>query len=345
MPRISFILVLLCFSTISFAQFKFSGQANTEQHYEKAFLVLIDDYTKTHVLLTEQIVQETTIDKDGYFEFTGDFLPEQNRFYKIYLDQCNDSITNSNHLLNYCDHSSSIIFIANNTNSIHFPINDLNQMFCDISDGQMQNTAIQKIDSLQEVLLNDIQFLKSDFQRKIRYSEYVKQLQSFSETFNEPLAELYAFHLYANSASFSYDAYLNDTKESNYYQQLFNKLEDLYPNTLYTERFKNESVLSLESVSSRNLWVLSIILIIALSISLYFNFRNIKKQKQKNAITLDVLSSQEKKVVSLILEGKTNKEIANTLFISISTVKTHINNCYSKLQVSTRKELKLLLKK
>ena len=39
---------------------------------------------------------------------------------------------------------------------------------------------------------------------------------------------------------------------------------------------------------------------------------------------------------------KTNKEIASELFISLSTVKTHINNLNKKLNVTSRKELKRL---
>ncbi|HET7361516.1 MAG TPA: LuxR C-terminal-related transcriptional regulator [Salinimicrobium sp.] len=48
------------------------------------------------------------------------------------------------------------------------------------------------------------------------------------------------------------------------------------------------------------------------------------------------LSKQENTIKNLIVEGKTNKEIANELFISPST---HITNIYSKLQISGRKEL------
>ena len=43
-----------------------------------------------------------------------------------------------------------------------------------------------------------------------------------------------------------------------------------------------------------------------------------------------------------IAEGKSNKEIASELFISLSTVKTHINNLYKKLDVSSRDDLKSL---
>ena len=54
------------------------------------------------------------------------------------------------------------------------------------------------------------------------------------------------------------------------------------------------------------------------------------------------LTQQENKVLDLILEDKTNKEIASELFVSVSTVKTHINNVYKKLEVSSRKEVKEL---
>lgn len=51
------------------------------------------------------------------------------------------------------------------------------------------------------------------------------------------------------------------------------------------------------------------------------------------------LSKQEVTVRNLILQGKSNKEIANELFISLSTVKSHITNLYGKLNVSNRQEL------
>ena len=57
------------------------------------------------------------------------------------------------------------------------------------------------------------------------------------------------------------------------------------------------------------------------------------------------LSKQEYKIKEFIIDGKSNKEIAEELFISLNTVKTHITNIYHKLNVSNRKELFLKFKK
>ncbi|WP_313777819.1 helix-turn-helix transcriptional regulator [Flagellimonas meishanensis] len=61
-----------------------------------------------------------------------------------------------------------------------------------------------------------------------------------------------------------------------------------------------------------------------------------RSQHKSGTVTL---SKQEALVKNLILQGKSNKEIANELFISLSTVKSHITNIYTKLQVSGRQEL------
>ena len=63
----------------------------------------------------------------------------------------------------------------------------------------------------------------------------------------------------------------------------------------------------------------------------------LKRAKTKNEN--QELSKQELNVKKLILDGKSNKDIADDLFISLSTVKTHITNIYNKLNVSNRTEL------
>ena len=51
---------------------------------------------------------------------------------------------------------------------------------------------------------------------------------------------------------------------------------------------------------------------------------------------LNPISDREQEVLQLIASGKSNNAIADVLYISVSTVKTHINNLYSKLGVESR---------
>ena len=55
------------------------------------------------------------------------------------------------------------------------------------------------------------------------------------------------------------------------------------------------------------------------------------------------LSKREKEVLELVLQGKSNKQIALSLDISIRTVEFHLKNIYAKFQVSSRIELILKL--
>ena len=50
------------------------------------------------------------------------------------------------------------------------------------------------------------------------------------------------------------------------------------------------------------------------------------------------LTSQEKKVLQLLVEGKSYKMIAAELFVAVDTVKTHITNIYAKLHVHSGTE-------
>jgi DNA-binding CsgD family transcriptional regulator len=53
----------------------------------------------------------------------------------------------------------------------------------------------------------------------------------------------------------------------------------------------------------------------------------------------DALTPGERRVVRLALEGRTNPEIAQQLFVTAKTVETHLRHVYQKLGVRSRREL------
>jgi NarL family two-component system response regulator LiaR len=61
-----------------------------------------------------------------------------------------------------------------------------------------------------------------------------------------------------------------------------------------------------------------------------------KMRSKKETKPHEALTAREMEILRLIAEGKNNQEIADTLFITVKTVKTHITNILSKLGVDDR---------
>lgn len=57
------------------------------------------------------------------------------------------------------------------------------------------------------------------------------------------------------------------------------------------------------------------------------------------------LSPQEQRIVALVAEGKTNKEIAQELGLSPNTVKNYLSNAFQKLQITRRSQAVALFHK
>lgn len=69
-----------------------------------------------------------------------------------------------------------------------------------------------------------------------------------------------------------------------------------------------------------------------------------KADKKSNIFDKYNLSDRERDVIIYVLKGYSNKKIADILFISLSTVKSHIHNTFKKTGSSTRYELIHLIK-
>lgn len=83
--------------------------------------------------------------------------------------------------------------------------------------------------------------------------------------------------------------------------------------------------------------------------SRYLYFPEIKIMDETEALDnysrIYSISSREKEVAQLLLEGLSYKEIGARLFISYETVKSHVNNIYLKSNVKSKMELAGLIRK
>jgi two-component system, NarL family, response regulator LiaR len=68
--------------------------------------------------------------------------------------------------------------------------------------------------------------------------------------------------------------------------------------------------------------------------------REVRSPESPEALR-EPLTERETEVLRLLARGMANKQIARELFIAVSTVKTHVNNLYRKLDISSRTQAAL----
>jgi DNA-binding NarL/FixJ family response regulator len=62
-------------------------------------------------------------------------------------------------------------------------------------------------------------------------------------------------------------------------------------------------------------------------------------------VTPEDFTEREKEIIKLLIQGKSNREIAETLYLSVGTVKNYISQIYMKINVSDRTNAVLFFKK
>ncbi len=352
MGYLKYIIVFLCFGNVASAQYYFNGYIDIERWQGEVYLSVIDDYRTIDGIIDEQIISKVSTDKSGFFEIKGDQLNGEQKIYKLHVDNCASFNQSGNHFDGHCEDSKDILFIAKNTDTIAFPLSFDAQMFCDIISNNPKTAAFIKIDSLKEEMKYSYSEFRSKASRELNNKKWFKTLQSFGETLNEPLAELYIYEFLSNRSHQFHDYYLEDLRTNTYYNNLLERLRINYPNATYTKQYEAELtsdqlIANPPKEHSDFNWTLFLILTLILSLLLnIWLFVSARRHKTKQHTSAkELLTKQEQNVLDLLLADNSNKAIAETLFVSVSTVKTHVNNVYRKLNVNSRDELKSLYSK
>lgn len=88
--------------------------------------------------------------------------------------------------------------------------------------------------------------------------------------------------------------------------------------------------------------------VLELGLELFYSYMDSRTEfdfgKLRKFINTDV-TAQEKNVILKLIEGKSNKQISEELFISLNTVKTHLKSIFLKLEVNSRTEAMFFLSK
>ncbi|UJH66469.1 response regulator transcription factor [Allomuricauda sp. SCSIO 65647] len=343
MKRIWHIL-LFCPLMVLHGQYVFKGQVPERFKHQEVSLSLIEDYRKSSRVYFDQIIQKTQVDSLGFFLFEGDNLNSHNRIYRIHVDGCNGEGASKSHFLKECNESESILFIAKNTDTVSLPLDSFNQSFCDVVSTNASSIMLLEIEDLKEQMFLDFVENESETSMRLNLEKWFERWQDFGKQTNEPLAELYTYAFLSDRASETREHYLGDLPINAYYTELSDRLSKKYPSAAFTAQYQGElkadqSYYDAQKAYSSNLepvYLYYVLGTLGIVLSIIFITKK-KRGKKKNDAKL---TQQERRIFDAILLGKTNKEIASELFISVSTVKTHINSLYKKMGVSSRTELR-----
>ena len=341
-----FLISLFLVATIGYSQYNFDGQIANDIGGKAVYLSIVEDYRRLSRPYPEQIIKKTKVDSLGYFNFQGDNLSSDNRIYRIHIDKCSDESLDADHFFGRCENSHSILFIANNKDTINFPTSFADETLCKITSTNANSETFLQIDALKEEMAFDFYDFPSEASRKLNAKKWFSTLQHFGQSLNEPLAELYIYDFLSDKRNETYSYYLKDIAKNTYYTNLEDRLELKYPNTVFTNLYTKEIAVDQQMVSESDStslnWIWAVLLGGSILLNLYFLWQQRSRANNRKKSAFSCLTAQEQKIVTEILKDKTNKEIASDLFISLSTVKTHINNLYKKLSVTSREEIKTL---
>ncbi len=334
------ILASLFYSISCYSQYSISGYINSKEKNKTVYLSLLR-YNEENLISTEQVLFFTQTDSTGYFEMKGKLLSDKNKLYRIHsnIDKNNKGLQFSDSETDKNFHN----FIFSNSDSIFFP--DKNQVWfshsqnSNLTDKEWRKSLEYELKLLEEYA--ETKNSEAILQAKKSFSNEFKLYSTDSLT--NPLVKLLAFsHIKGNIIDLEEDF----KKDSDFYFKIQNSLNQYYSGTSYYSQFQEEiSKLSISTINQsykfhKNINYLLGTLLLILLTTILFLFQKIKVIRKQEIISeVSTLTNQEEKIVKFICSGMSNKEIASTLFISSSTVKTHIRNIYSKLDISNRQQL------
>ncbi len=338
---------VLFFSFHSTASYVIHGHIRDVEFWQsKVYLATVNSPEDLFITSPDYIINSADIKPDGSFTLSGDYLPDDLRFYRLSIN------SGPNTSMNFTPENSKnfLHLILNNNSKINLEIQGGKQTLFPVKVyGSGDNATLCRIQ--QDFLERKILLIKEQSSVKVTLirSSLERYLKQVADTCQNSLIGLFAiYHIDNKEANFLTD--------NQFYENFQQKIHQQYPQSPYTGKydelikqfigFRNVVCAQPDSSTRWKDYLILLESLILLSLAVWI-FRlkkgivsgNISSGEQSvGAAEAQTFTSKEKQILKLLVDGKTNKEIAQELFIEISTVKTHINNIYRRLNVSNRKE-------
>lgn len=327
------------------------GRVNIGDEWQaQIYMAAIEKLSDYYRASADLIINVAAVQADGSFVLEGDNLPDEPLFYRLYLMKEQNTEYDACLYVGGDDHNFIHVILDNDgvleivaDSSFYSPFGNYRM------EGSRDNALMRE---LARIVYPSFNFYKIKFPTELRLSEEKlhQDLRHFIDSTDLILPTLAAI----NNTNF--DEFFE--QDSDFYIRYGERLKAALPNSSYTKHYLRKlSYYSYEEGSATPLWMkvllalLSGLLLFALFVISRLQAALKQAQQQqaekeaipppvttKEADIFDRLTLKEREILTLIRAGKSNKEIASELFVEVSTVKSHINKLYTKLQVSNRKE-------
>ena len=323
-----------------FGQYLFTGKLKDSTAGVPVYLSWIRDYRKISGLYPDQVIQVASSDSLGAFQFSGEQLESVNQIYRIHTDGCETGV---NHYIRQCDAGEQVAFIASNRDTIHFPLSGDQQVFCDIVSTNTSTAALLTIEQSRADMEFDLVNYPTEQAVALQAKSWFRDLQELGKTFDEPLAEIYVYDLISERRSSLFPHYLEDLKRNTYYDALQERMLTSYPGSTYTTLYQadleSDRAMALGNRPKWYVYGFAVLLLASLLLNAYYLYWKPHRKRKRKIAASETLTPQEEKILAGIRARKSNKELAQEFYISLSTVKTHINSIYKKMGVTQREQL------
>ena len=329
------------------ADYIVKGKVNMKGDWQyQIYLATVDKLDDYYSANAKFVINAAPIDPEGNFILEGNNLPKEAQFYRLYV------VKEEHSEFNVClfvggDEHNFVHLILNNDSQVD--IQAATATYAPFGDytitGDRDNELMK---DLSKLVYPSYYFYEIKFPSELKFSQdkLNRDLFNFADTCSSTLASLAAIN------NTDYDAYF--ATQMDQYTSFKKELSIQLPNHSYTKDYTRKLRYYGGDFDNGAMsfykWLSIVLGLIILALS-YWIFQLKREPIDKipfvQPISLEdfQLTGQEVKILDHIKEGKSNKEIASALFIEVSTVKSHINKLYAKLQVSNRKEAIAMAKK
>lgn len=343
-----FLLFALLF-TCSVNAFVITGQLKGVRScwYPKIYLEAIHNIDGIYASSSENLLSSAPIDSFGNFSIEGNELPDDLRLYRLYVTP-NLNITSQ--ISTGVKRNYVLLFLNNQSKEYVSVANFCAPYFSYQVKGSEDNVALARIQLAISEFERAYANAQTDTHKKFLENRINQDLMNYASNTSTPYAALYAL--------IESDINTNDGLYGDRYRDFSSKFSKLAPSSPYAiqlaEKLKIIDLQKEVDQNSLNLPWYVWILISILTLSLLFNialFSRLRKRHHtpekptpSHEQLLANLTIKEREILQMIDQGLSNKEIADTLHIELSTTKSHVSRIYQKLNISNRKEVRDIAK-